>query len=48
MIDNLGRRVLQGTLEGENNDIDISTLSTGMYDLIIAGYEDDIIKLGVK
>lgn len=47
-IDNLGRRVLQGSLEGQNNDIDISTLSTGMYDLVIAGYEDDAVKVGIK
>ncbi|KOS05882.1 hypothetical protein AM493_07415 [Flavobacterium akiainvivens] len=47
-IDVMGRRVLEGTLEGARNNIDISTLATGTYELMIAGYEDDVIKLGIK
>lgn len=47
-VDNQGRRVLQGTLEGQNNNIDISALATGVYDLVIAGFEDDAVKLGIQ
>jgi Secretion system C-terminal sorting domain len=47
-VDMMGRKVLQGTLEGQNNTIDIAMLSTGIYDLVIAGFEDDTVKLAVQ
>jgi hypothetical protein len=47
-VDMMGKLVLKGTLDGQRSNIDISALATGTYDLIIAGYEDDVVKLGIK
>jgi hypothetical protein len=47
-IDMMGRRVLNGVMEGENNSIDISGLASGTYDIVIAGYENDVYKLVVN
>lgn len=47
-IDMMGRQVLHGILEGQLNAVDVSTLATGTYELVIAGFEDDVIKLGIQ
>ena len=47
LVDMMGRRVLEGTLEGTNNDIDISGLANGMYDIVLEGYNDGY-KLAVQ
>ncbi len=48
LIDMMGRRVIAGILEGENNNIDISALAAGTYDIVVTGYENDVYKLAVQ
>lgn len=48
LIDMMGRRIMAGILEGENNNIDISALAAGTYDIVVLGYENDVYKLAVK
>jgi len=39
---------MAGILECENNNIDISALAAGTYDIVVLGYENDVYKLAVQ